>query len=112
MLKIPDNLMQALREAGDQKVDKIVCKVFNPCGGQTWLLTSLDPEDDNILWGFCDLGMGCVEYGTVYLSDLLNHRGPLGIGLEIDKFIDCDRIDIEALWDLDSLSNIPMKDAA
>jgi Protein of unknown function (DUF2958) len=35
-----------------------VVKVFDPCGAATWLLTEIDPDDETIAWGLCDLGMG------------------------------------------------------
>jgi hypothetical protein len=33
-------------------------KLFCPWGAGTWLLTELDPEDPDIAFGLCDLGMG------------------------------------------------------
>ena len=36
-----------------------VVKFFYPAGNQTWLLTELDPEDEDVATGLCDLGMGC-----------------------------------------------------
>lgn len=62
-----------------------VVKLFYPCGSATWLLTEIDPEDDDIAWGLCDLGMGCAEYGTISLSELRGFRGALGLGIERDR---------------------------
>jgi hypothetical protein len=45
-----------------------VVKLFNPCGAATWLLTEIDPEDETVAWGLCDLGMGFPEFGTVSLD--------------------------------------------
>jgi hypothetical protein len=64
---------------------KPVVKLFNPCGAATWLLTEIDPDDETIAWGLCDLGMGFPEYGTVSLEELAAIRGPLGIGIERDR---------------------------
>ncbi|MEE4209963.1 MAG: DUF2958 domain-containing protein [Parvularcula sp.] len=61
-----------------------VVKLFNPCGAATWLLTELDPEDDDIAFGLCDLGMQCPELGSVRISELEAIRGPLGLGIERD----------------------------
>ena len=47
-----------------------VVKLFNPCGAATWLLTEIDPDDETVAWGLCDLGMGCPEFGTVSLAEL------------------------------------------
>ena len=61
-----------------------VIKVFNPMGGQTWLLSELDPEDNDTLFGLCDLGMGEPEMGYVSMSELLEVSRMLPIGLERD----------------------------
>ena len=41
-----------------------VVKLFYPAGPATWLLTELDPEDEDVAWGLCDLGMGFPEFGA------------------------------------------------
>jgi len=61
-----------------------VVKLFSPWGAATWLLTELDPEDEDIAFGLCDLGMGCPELGTVRLSELESVRGPAGLRIERD----------------------------
>ncbi|MCB1536269.1 MAG: DUF2958 domain-containing protein [Rhodoblastus sp.] len=61
-----------------------VVKLFTPDGGCTWLLTELDPEDEDIAWGLCDLGMGFPEFGTVSLRELEAVRGQLGLPVERD----------------------------
>jgi len=55
-----------------------VVKLFMPDGAATWLLTETDPEDPDIAFGLCDLGMGCPELGTVRLSELESVRGRHG----------------------------------
>ena len=35
-----------------------VVKLFSPYMGGTWLLTELDPEEPDIAFGLCDLGVG------------------------------------------------------
>jgi Protein of unknown function (DUF2958) len=62
-----------------------VVKLFYPAGAATWLLTELDPEDPDVAWGLCDLGMGCPEFGTVRISELESFEGALGLGIERDK---------------------------
>jgi hypothetical protein len=61
-----------------------VVKLFNPCGAATWLLTEIDPNDESVAWGLCDLGMGFPEFGTVSLTELATYRGRLGLGIERD----------------------------
>lgn len=63
-----------------------VVKLFCPWGGGTWLLTELDPEEPDIAFGLCDLGVGCPELGTVRLSELEAIRGPAGLRIERDRF--------------------------
>ncbi len=63
-----------------------VVKLFNPAGAATWLLTEIDPEDEDVAWGLCDLGMGFPEFGTVRLSELESFRGPCGLRIERDRF--------------------------
>lgn len=61
-----------------------VVKLFCPWGGATWLLTEVDPEDEDCAFGLCDLGMGCPELGDVRLSELAAVRGPAGLTIERD----------------------------
>ncbi|MBF0247998.1 MAG: DUF2958 domain-containing protein [Alphaproteobacteria bacterium] len=64
-----------------------VVKIFNPIGSATWLLSEID--EDGILFGLCDLGMGSPELGSVSLSELQNFRNNLtGLGLERDLFFE------------------------
>jgi hypothetical protein len=61
-----------------------VVKLFTPDAGCTWLVTKSDPEEPNRLWVLADLGLGCCEYGTVWLPELLELRGRLGLPVERD----------------------------
>ena len=61
-----------------------VVKLFNPVGAGTWLLTELEPEDETIAWGLGDLGLGCVEYGTIIIPELEAYKGRLSLGIERD----------------------------
>ena len=63
-----------------------VVKLFTPDAGCTWLLTEIDPEDPDIAFGLCDLGMGFPELGSVSLSELAAIRGRLGLPVERDVF--------------------------
>lgn len=62
-----------------------VVKLFLPDGAATWLLTELDPEEEDIAFGLCDLGMGFPELGCVSLSELASLRGRLGLPVERDR---------------------------
>lgn len=63
-----------------------VVKLFNPVGAATWLLTEIDPDDETVAWGLCDLGMGFPEFGTVSLTELAEYRGRMGLGIERDRY--------------------------
>lgn len=78
-------IRELLADRGEAEADFIpVVKLFTPDVGCTWLLTELDPEDTDIAFGLCDLGMGCPELGAVRISELESVRGPLGLGIERD----------------------------
>jgi len=69
----------------DENYDPLpVVKLFTPDGGATWLLAHLDPECPDVAFGLCDLGFGCPEMGSVYLSEIATVRGSLGLPVERD----------------------------
>ena len=55
-----------------------VVKIFNPYGGSTWLLTESIPDEPDILFGLCDLGVGEPELGYVSRSELETLRIEMG----------------------------------
>lgn len=61
-----------------------VVKLFTPDAACTWLLTEIDPDNPDIAFGLCDLGMGFPELGSVSLSELAALRGKLGLPVERD----------------------------
>ncbi len=77
-----------LEEAIDHKP---VVKLFTPDAGCTWLLSEIDPEEPDIAFGLCDLGMGCPELGTVSLSELESVRGKLNLPVERDMHFEADK---------------------
>ncbi|MCB1505015.1 MAG: DUF2958 domain-containing protein [Hyphomicrobiaceae bacterium] len=64
---------------------KPVVKLFTPDAACTWLLTAIEPDERDIAWGLCDIGLGFAEYGTVSLSELAALRGKLGLPVERDR---------------------------
>lgn len=68
-----------------------VVKLFTPDAGCTWLLTELDPEDPDIAFGLCDLGMGFPELGSVSITELESVRGRLGLPIERDLHFSADK---------------------
>jgi hypothetical protein len=61
-----------------------VVKLFTPDSDCVWLLTELDPEEPDICFGLCDLGMGCPELGSVRISELESLCGGLRLPIERD----------------------------
>lgn len=58
------------------KDHKPIVKLFLPNTGCVWLLTELDPEDDDIAFGLCDLGMGFPELDYVSIEEITSVRSP------------------------------------
>lgn len=78
---------QAAVKGTEDEIDFVpVVKLFTPDANCTWLLTEIDPEDPDIAFGLCDLGMGFPELGDVSLSELEALRGRLGLPVERDLF--------------------------
>ena len=63
-----------------------VVKFFTPDGAATWLISEISPQDPELLFGLCDLGVGCPELGYVRLPDLIAVRGGLGLPIERDMY--------------------------
>lgn len=83
MKLLTNELATKLNKAGYNNMTPIV-KLFCPWGAGTWLLTG---EEDGILYGYADLGMGCVEWGGIAsLEELESIRGPFGLKLERDLY--------------------------
>lgn len=62
---------------------KIICKLFNPCGSQTWYL--YEHIEDDIYMCFANLGDPmCAELGTVSLNELQALKLPFGLSIERD----------------------------
>ena len=65
-----------------------------PDAGATWLLTEIDPDDHDHVFGLCDLGLGMPEIGWVSLGELAAVLGRLGASrAEVGRYIFADRGD-------------------
>jgi len=79
-------IQQNLGVDGKAQADFIpVVKLFTPDANCTWLLSELDPDEPDIAFGLCDLGVGCAELGSVYLSEIAAVRGRFGLSVERDQ---------------------------
>ena len=82
-----NGLRQASLRGTDHEIDfPPVVKRFTPDAAATWLLTELDPEDRNLAFGLCDLGLGYPELGSVSLPEIAALRGRLNLPVERDRF--------------------------
>src|SRR5579862_3984114 len=84
---MPDDIRHRLLANGatSEEVDhRPVVKFFDPSGAATWLITEMIPDEPDILFGLCDLGLGHPELGYVSLSELQSVKGRLGLGIERD----------------------------
>lgn len=79
------DLMQSFAGKESQPDLYPVVKLFTPDAGCTWLLTELDPEDHDIAFGLCDLGLGFPELGRVSLNEIASLTGRLGVHVERDR---------------------------
>lgn len=68
-----------------------VAKFFSPDANATWIISEIDPDDPDRLFGLCDLGLGFPELGYVSLSELKLVRGRLGLPIERDLHFVADK---------------------
>jgi hypothetical protein len=88
---MPDDIRERLLANGsvDHETDHVpVVKFFDPTGAATWLITEMMPEEPDILFGLCDLGMGYPELGYVSLPELQSVKGRRGLGIERDLYFE------------------------
>ena len=82
---IANGRQQAAVRGTDEEIDFFpVVKLFTPDAGATWLLTEIDPDETDLAFGLCDLGLGFPELGPVSLTELAAVRGRLGLPVERD----------------------------
>ena len=95
MNQIPRSLMDKLISNGLSNASRIqddgntidhfpVVKLFTPDANATWLLSEVDPDEPDIAFGLCDLGIGCPELGSVSLKEIESVRGAFGLPVERD----------------------------
>ena len=82
-----NGLIQAKVKGTSKELDPFpVVKLFHPAGSGTWLLSEIEPDEPDIAWGLCDLGMGFAEFGTVSMQELAELKGFAGLRIERDRF--------------------------
>ena len=70
---VTGELMELLRKNHRKGISEIppALKIFSPVGAATWLIHSIE-DDQDTMFGLCDLGMGSPEMGNVSLNELLH----------------------------------------
>ena len=74
---------------GDDDVEPVV-KLFTPDAGCTWLLVGFGPDQPDVAYGLCDLGLGYTELGSVSVVETRSIRGPIGLPPERDLYFEPD----------------------
>ncbi len=80
-------LLKRFAKLGDQDIPDpiVVAHFFNPCGSGDWYATAYIPED-NVIFGWAEILPGGGEWGYTSIDELLSYKGPLGIGIERDRY--------------------------
>ena len=81
--------------AAQSPENKPVVKLFTPWGKATWLISEIDPQDNDQLFGLCDLGFGCPELGWLSLSEIESVTGPFRLKIERDLHFKADKTLVE-----------------
>ena len=90
-VKLRDN-HNAILNGADACLLQPVVKFFTPDAAATWIIVSGESVGDDMhLWGWCDLGVGFPEYGTVSLNELQTLRGHYGMPVERDLYFNIDQ---------------------
>jgi hypothetical protein len=91
LLTVADRVQLLVNAIDDANDHPPVVKLFTPDGAATWLISEVDPDDPDRLFGLCDLGLGFPELGYVSLAEIAALRGPLGLPVERDLYFIADQ---------------------
>ena len=78
-------LIKEFNRPEDKKTGVALIKYFTPDGSASWYLSEYFPEDD-VFYGYCDLGNGFPELGYVSRTELRETRGKMGLHIERDYY--------------------------
>ncbi|RTL50066.1 MAG: DUF2958 domain-containing protein [Bradyrhizobiaceae bacterium] len=91
LLTLADQVQLLVNALADDQDHVPVVKLFAPDGAATWLLTEVDPDDPDRVFGLCDLGLGFPELGYVSLAEISSVKGRLGLSVERDAHFVTDK---------------------
>jgi hypothetical protein len=82
-------LVRRFAQVGSQENVKdpiIIAKFFNPYGAGTWYATEYDPITRTFFGYVSIFGDWNDEWGSFSLEELMDYKGPFGIGIERDLY--------------------------
>ncbi|MGY4155585.1 hypothetical protein ACVINW_001427 [Bradyrhizobium sp. USDA 4461] len=91
LLTVEDRVRLLVNALTEQRDHPPVVKLFSPDGAATWLISEVDPDDPDRLFGLCDLGLGFPELGYVSLAEISSVKGRLGLSVERDLHFAADK---------------------
>jgi hypothetical protein len=65
-----NQLLENGKDCSEDKDPVPLIRLYMHGTGASWLITELDPENPDIAFGLCDLGLGFPEIGYVSLSEI------------------------------------------
>ena len=82
-------LKERFAQVGSQAEEKdplVIARFFNPNGAGTWYATEYDPRR-KVFFGYVSIfGDHNDEWGSFSLDELQSYKGPLGLGIERDRY--------------------------
>ena len=83
----------------DFEKQKVIAKVFDPCGSWTWYIMNQDPNDPDYLWGIVK-GFE-IETGSISFSELQATRRPVKMGgvIPLERDLHFKPMNAKELWE-------------
>lgn len=97
MITIPEDVKAKLienarRAKAERNFDpEPLLKFFAPWDQKVWLISEMNPNNHDVLFGLCDLGVEEPELGTIILSELNSIVGIGGLTIEMDRYFEPNR---------------------
>jgi len=82
---LEEELIKEWHRPEDEKTGVALVKYFTPDGSASWYLSEYMPDDD-VFYGWCDMGTGFPELGYVSRKELRGLTGKNGLPIERDYY--------------------------
>ena len=83
--QLEEELIKEWNRSETEKTGVALVKYFTPDGSASWYLSEYYPEDD-VFYGYCDMGTGFPELGYVSRKELRDNVGKMGLPIERDYY--------------------------